>query len=146
MNFSSAWYKIANHLMKNFHTIFRLTVEILLYIFNQMVNKSSSKLNLVFGALSDPTRRTILEKLARQEATVTELAEPFKMSLPAISKHLRVLEEAGLLSRRRDGRVHHIHLNAVPLIEAVKWLDHYHHFWEMRLESLGRFLSTQKKI
>jgi DNA-binding transcriptional ArsR family regulator len=110
-----------------------------------MVNHLSSELDSAFGALSDPTRRAILERLAQAEATVTELAEPFKISLPAISKHLRVLEEAGLLKREKDGRVHRIKLNVGPLKDAVKWLERYRQFWEIRLDSLAQHLSNTKK-
>ena len=110
-----------------------------------MVKQLSSNLDSAFGALSDPTRRAILERLAQHEATVTELAEPFKMSLPAISKHLRVLQKAGLLLRQKDGRVHRIRLNVDPLKGAVKWLERYRQFWEIRLDSLAQHLSNAKK-
>jgi DNA-binding transcriptional ArsR family regulator len=104
-----------------------------------MVNYSL-KLDSVFAALSDPTRRAILSQLAEGESTVKQLAEPFEMSLPAISKHLKVLERAGLLAREIDGRVHHCHLEAEPLREAATWIAHYRRFWDGQLDSLARYL------
>ena len=94
------------------------------------------RLDAVFGALADPTRRAIVERLVEGEATVTELAEPFDISLPAISRHLRVLAEAGLIGRRKDGRLHHCHLVEDPLRDAIGWIVHYGAFWEERLDSL----------
>jgi DNA-binding transcriptional ArsR family regulator len=94
------------------------------------------RLDAVFGALADPTRRAIVERLVEGEATVTELAEPFDISLPAISRHLRVLAEAGLIGRRKDGRLHHCHLVEDPLRDAIAWIVHYGAFWEERLDSL----------
>jgi DNA-binding transcriptional ArsR family regulator len=88
-----------------------------------MVNYSTSSLDTTFAALSDPTRRAILARLAGGESTVTELAKPFKVSLPAISKHLRVLEKAGLLSRERDGRIHRCSLNAKRLDALAEYLE-----------------------
>ena len=105
-----------------------------------MVNYSSRQLDPVFAALADPTRRAILTRLRRGEATVTQVAEPFATSLPAISKHIRVLEEAGLLSRRKDGRIHHLRLVASPLKSAAQWLEQYQLFWESKLDSLDQFL------
>jgi DNA-binding transcriptional ArsR family regulator len=125
--------------------IFHLTMQKSYFIFNHMVKQLSSDLDSAFGALSDPTRRAILERLAKAEATVTELAEPFKISLPAISKHLRVLEQAGLLLREKDGRVHRIRLNVDPLKDAVKWLERYRQFWEIKLDSLAQHLSNKTK-
>lgn len=97
-------------------------------------------LNHLFSALSDPTRRAILARLARGEATVTELSVPFAMSLPAISKHLRVLERAGLLERRVEGRVHHCRLQPRPLKDASDWLAETRAYWEGQLERLADFL------
>jgi DNA-binding transcriptional ArsR family regulator len=105
-----------------------------------MVNYSAPSLDRTFSALSDPTRRAILGRLAQGEATVTELARPFDMSLPAVSKHLRVLENAGLLTRRKEGRIHHVGLAAAPLQGAADWLDFYRSFWEARFDSLADFL------
>ncbi len=98
-------------------------------------------LDSTFGALSDATRRGILARLARQgEASVSELAAPYKMSLPAVSKHLRVLENAGLVARQKDGRVHHCRLRAEPMKDAAAWIEHYRQFWEVQLDSLARYL------
>jgi DNA-binding transcriptional ArsR family regulator len=105
-----------------------------------MVNNSSQTLNKVFAALSDPTRRAILERLARSNASVSELATPFAMSLPAISKHLRVLEQAGLIARTRDGRIHRLRLMAQPMKDAAAWIAHYQRFWEGQLEALADYL------
>jgi DNA-binding transcriptional ArsR family regulator len=102
-----------------------------------MVKYSSQTLDKTFAALSDPTRRAILARLARGDASVTELAAPFAMSLPAISKHLRVLEQAGLVERTKDGRVHHLRLVAQPLHEAATWIAHYQQFWDQQLAALA---------
>jgi len=106
-----------------------------------MANYSAAALDRTFHALSDPTRRTMLERLAADPGTpVAELARPFRMSKPAISKHLRVLEEAGLLARRRQGRVHHLRLVPAPLETADDWLGRYRAFWEEKLDALERYL------
>jgi DNA-binding transcriptional ArsR family regulator len=105
-----------------------------------MVKYSSQTLDKTFAALSDPTRRAILARLARGDASVTELAAPFAMSLPAISKHLRVLEQAGLVERTRDGRVHRLRLVAQPLHEAAAWIAHYQQFWDQQLAALADYL------
>jgi DNA-binding transcriptional ArsR family regulator len=105
-----------------------------------MVKYTSHPLDRTFAALSDPTRRAMLARLAHGDATVTELAAPFAMSLPAISKHLRVLELAGLVERTKDGRVHRLRLVAQPLHEAAAWITHYQHFWEQQLEALVDYL------
>jgi DNA-binding transcriptional ArsR family regulator len=112
-----------------------------------MVNYSYNSLDKTFAALADPTRRAILARLARGEASVTELAEPFNISLPAISKHLRVLEKAGLLAREREGRIHRCRLVSGPMKNAVEWLAHYQHFWEGQFDSLADYLeeSTDKE-
>jgi DNA-binding transcriptional ArsR family regulator len=107
-----------------------------------MVNYSSAPLDATFGALADPTRRAILARLARGEATVTELAEPFRVSLPAISKHLRVLESAGLLQREIDGRVHRCRLAAEPMKNAAAWIEQYRAFWESQFDALEKYLET----
>ncbi len=101
-------------------------------------------LDRIFAALSDPTRRAILERLARGEATVTELAEPFEMSLPAVSKHLRVLESAGLIVRQREGREHHLRLAAASLKNAADWLADYRRFWEEQFDSLAGYLAEEE--
>ncbi len=100
------------------------------------------KLDDVFYALSDPTRREILGRLATGEATVKELASPFKMSLPAVSKHLKVLERAGLLIRQVEGRTHRISLQPEGLKSASEWVDHYRRFWEVQLDRLSAFLEV----
>ncbi len=107
-----------------------------------MVNDSSQQLTTVFFALADPTRRAILERLAQGEASGTELARPFSISVPAISKHLRVLEHADLILHRKDGRTHRFRLAARPMKEAATWLDHYRHFWEAQLDSLDTYLQV----
>ena len=101
-----------------------------------------STLDLVFGALADRTRRAILERLTQGSATVTELAEPFAMSLPAISKHLSTLEKAGLVTRAKEGRIHHLSLAPDRLQEVSAWLDHYRQFWDQNLDRLADFLGT----
>ncbi len=108
-----------------------------------MVNYSS--LDRTFAALADPTRRAILSRLALGEANVSELAEPFPISLPAISKHLRVLEEAGLLARRKEGRTHHCNLRPEPLGDAVEWIEEARRFWDDRLDALAEFLELPDK-
>ena len=98
------------------------------------------QLDLVFRALGDPTRRALLARLADKPAMVTELAQPFAMSLPAVSRHIRVLEKAGLVARTVDGRVHHCSLSATPLKDVEKWLSQYRRFWEGTLDSLARYV------
>ena len=114
-------------------------------IFNQMVKYSSTTLNRTFAALADPTRRRILAHLARGDKRVTHLARPHAMSLPAVSKHLRVLERAGLLRRRRYGRVHEMQLDVKPLQKAAQWVDEYRKFWEGSLDRLAAYLETTNK-
>ena len=107
-----------------------------------MVNYNAGLLDATFGALADPTRRAILARLARGQAMVTELAEPFAMSLPAISKHLRVLESAGLLRREIDGRVHRCRLAANPMKNAAAWIAQYRAFWESQFDALEKYLEA----
>ncbi len=105
-------------------------------------------LNATFAALADPTRRAILSRLAAGQLSVTELAEPFAMSQPAISKHLKVLERAGLVSRGRDAQRRPRQLEAKPLAEATEWLERYREFWEgnyQRLDALLEELKTRQK-
>ncbi len=99
------------------------------------------RFDLVFGALSDPTRRSIVRRLADGEATVLELAEPFPISLPAISRHLKVLEQAGLISRGRDGQRRPCRLRTEPLMEIAKWAEHTQAAWEQRLDRLDAHLA-----
>lgn len=109
-----------------------------------MVKYSSRTLNQTFAALADPTRRRILAHLTRGDRRVTDLARPHAMSLPAISKHLRVLEKAGLLRRRRYGRVHQMQLDAKPLKQAARWVEEYRKFWEGSLDRLAEYLEATK--
>jgi DNA-binding transcriptional ArsR family regulator len=102
-------------------------------------------LDSVFAALSDPTRRHILNLLARAELCVTELAKSFSVSLPAISKHLRVLEKAGLIRRERDGRVHRLRLEAKPMRDAAAWIERYRGFWEGQFDALADYLKKQER-
>jgi DNA-binding transcriptional ArsR family regulator len=106
---------------------------------------SDDQLDLVFRALGDRTRRTLLARLAEKPAMVTELAEPFAMSLPAVSRHIRVLERARLVVRHVDGRVHHCSLDLAPLKTVEGWLNHYRHYWEGQLEALARYVDAGDK-
>jgi DNA-binding transcriptional ArsR family regulator len=110
-----------------------------------MVELSASDLSLTFGALSDPSRRAILQALERGEQRVTEIAEPFAVSLNAISKHVKVLERAGLVQRRIQGRQHWLRLRPQPLRQAAHWLEHYRAFWDNRLEALEAFLVREQR-
>jgi len=98
------------------------------------------RLDRIFHALSDRTRRRILARLSREPAKITELAAPFDMSLPAVSRHVRVLEDAHLVHRSIDGRVHRCSLQAAPLRTAEAWLEHYRPFWEGTLDALADFV------
>jgi DNA-binding transcriptional ArsR family regulator len=109
-----------------------------------MVKYSPSTLNRTFAALADPTRRQILARLSHGNHRVTHLARHHAMSLPAVSKHLRVLEKAGLLRRRRYGRVHEIELEAKPLKQAAAWVEEYRKFWEGSLDRLAAYLEKTK--
>src|SRR5438046_921600 len=106
---------------------------------------AASTLDRTFAALADPTRRSILAHLARGDRCVTHLAKPHDMSLPAVSKHLRVLEKAGLLRRRRYGRVHEMQLQARPLKQAAQWVEEYRKFWEGSLDRLAAYLEKTSK-
>lgn len=106
---------------------------------------NSATLDLTFGALADATRRAILARLARGEATVGELAEPFDISRPAISKHLRVLERAGLVRRTPDGRMSRCELDASPMRDAAEWVERYRKFWEGQLDSLSRYFAEERE-
>ena len=97
-------------------------------------------LNATFAALADPTRRAILARLASGEASVTELAEPFEMSLPAVSKHLKVLERTGLIARGRDAQWRPCRLEAGPLRDVSDWVEHYRRFWEQSFDRLDVYL------
>lgn len=100
----------------------------------------TDQLSTTFAALADPTRRAILARLASGERSVTELAEPFDMSMPAVSKHLRVLERAGLIVRRREAQWRPCRIEASPLKDVAAWTEHYRHLWEGRLDRLDDYL------
>lgn len=110
-----------------------------------MVEYDQSQLDRTLAALADPTRRAILERLQEGDARVTEIAAPFEMSLNAVSKHLRVLEGAGLIRREVHGREHRIRFDGSPLMEAEAWIERQRRFWEERLEGLDRFFRRKQK-
>lgn len=110
-------------------------------MFNHMVEQRAALLDSIFSALSDPTRRAMLRQLAGGTRTVGELAEPFDMSFAAAAKHVKVLEEAGLLSRTIEGRSHRCRIEARPLAEADRWLAYYQRFWSLRLDDLESALA-----
>jgi DNA-binding transcriptional ArsR family regulator len=103
-------------------------------------------LDRVFWALSDETRRRVVERLLHGPATVSELAQPHGMSLPGFMKHLRVLEASGLMTRQKEGRVVRCELAPLPMQEAAMWLAHYQKFWNTRLDALGRYLYHQEEV
>lgn len=105
----------------------------------------TDRLSDVFGALADPTRRAIVARLAEGDATVSELAEPFQMSQPAISRHLKVLEKAGLISRSRQATFRISHLEAEPLREATEWLARYREYWEESYQRLDELLAALQR-
>ncbi len=105
----------------------------------------TDRLSVTFSALADPTRRAILARLVSGERSVTELAEPFDMSLPAVSKHLRVLERAGLIARGREAQWRPCRLEPRPLKEVAEWTERYRHLWEGRLDRLGAYLNQLKR-
>jgi DNA-binding transcriptional ArsR family regulator len=105
---------------------------------------SARRLDRTFGALADETRRAILGQLALGDATVGELARPFRISRPAISKHLRVLERAGLVQRAREGRISRCELDAGAMREAAEWVSRYRAFWEGRLDALSRYIERTR--
>jgi len=105
-----------------------------------------SQLDLTFAALADPTRRAILARLAEGEATVNELVTPFNMSQPAISKHLQVLENAGLVSRGKDAQRRPVRIEAAPMAEAVGWLENYRRFWEHSYQRLDTLLDELQRF
>ncbi len=107
-----------------------------------MVDQSVEDLDSVFYALADPTRRSIISALSRGEATVKEIAEPYPMSLPAVSKHLKVLERAGLIERQIEGRTHRIRIRPTGMRSAAEWMERYREFWEGQLDRLEAFLDS----
>ena len=111
-----------------------------------MTTAAPDALSTTFAALADPTRRAILARLAEGERSVTELAAPFDMSMPAVSKHLRVLESAGLITRRREAQWRHCQLQPAPLQEVAAWAEQYRRIWEERFDRLDAYLQeTQKR-
>jgi DNA-binding transcriptional ArsR family regulator len=111
-----------------------------------MVQYQDAVLDRVFSALSDPTRRLVLDSLGRGSLAVSELAEPHGMSLPGFMKHLRVLEEAGLIARTKEGRVVRCELSAAPMRQAATWMQRYERFWTEKLDSLARYLYQQEDL
>jgi DNA-binding transcriptional ArsR family regulator len=110
-----------------------------------MTTVADERLDAVFGALADPTRRALLVTLARSPASIGELAEPFDMSLPAVSKHIRVLERAGLVRRAVEGRVHHCSFDPRPLREADRWISSNEQFWGHQLDSLASYVERDDR-
>ncbi len=105
------------------------------------MNAMSDPLSTTFQALADPTRRAILARLALGEASVSDLAQPFEISLPAVSRHLKVLEQAGLVSRTREAQWRPCQLNAGPLKDAASWIEHYRRFWDGSFERMDAYLA-----
>ena len=114
-------------------------------ILNHMVKYSKPQLDATFAALSDATRRGILTRLAQGEASVSDLAAPFDISLPGVVKHLQVLERAKLITRRKQGRVNRCRLVAGPMKSAAEWIEHYRQFWERQFDALARFLEESQR-
>jgi DNA-binding transcriptional ArsR family regulator len=108
-----------------------------------MSRLGEEQLSGVFSALADPTRRAILGQLAQGQASVGDLARPFEISLPAISRHLKVLERAGLIERKTDAQWRRCSLNAAPLARAADWIESYRSFWEARFDALDEFIKTE---
>lgn len=109
------------------------------------MDAQTDRLSLTFGALADPTRRAILARLAKGQASVSAIATPFEMSLPAVSKHLKVLERAGLIERGRDAQYRPARLNAEPLREANAWVERYREYWEESFDRLDEILQRKKE-
>ena len=106
-----------------------------------MIRRDDDRLSQIFGALANSTRRAILARLAEGEATVNELAEPFDMSLPAISKHIKVLERAGLITQGQKAQYRPCTIDVTPLKEVTKWTEQYRHIWEASFERMDEFIS-----
>ena len=109
-------------------------------ILNHMVNLNADELGSTFSAISDPTRRSILSMLKGNDLTISQIAEPFEMSLPAVLKHLKVLEKAGLLTRFKVGRTNYCSLNIRPIYKAFEWFNDYKQFWESQLDALSDYV------
>lgn len=114
-------------------------------MFTLMGERSSERLDALFVAMADPTRRAILGRLMASDARVTELASAFPISLNSTSKHIRMLERAGLVQRRVVGRDHFLSLDAAPMAEAAEWMEHYRRFWDARLAALDAFVTRKRK-
>jgi DNA-binding transcriptional ArsR family regulator len=110
-----------------------------------MSTRTAERLDSAFAALADPTRRAIVSRLARGDATVNELAAPFDISLPAVSKHLKVLERSGLISRRKDAQFRPCHLEVRALDSAIDWMDHHRQIWDERFDKLDAHLRQVQK-
>lgn len=111
-----------------------------------MVKYDTQQIDRTFYALSDTTRREILFRLTKQDdLTIMEIAKPYEMSLPAVSKHIKILEECGMVNRKVDGRVHTISLNTKPMRDAYNWLEYYSRFWETKLGSLKQYLENKER-
>lgn len=128
------------------HSIIRLTVVRVVCIFNFMVEYEAPQLDAVFRALADPTRRAMLAALSSQPLPVGELAAPFDISLAAASKHIQVLERAGLIQRTITGRTHLCQLNAAPMHAGLEWIRHYERFWQQRVDVLEALLKAEDKV
>ncbi|WP_245156931.1 ArsR/SmtB family transcription factor [Lysobacter arenosi] len=115
-------------------------------ILNHMVEGNPQRLDAIFHALSDPTRRAMLRDLSGQQRSVGELAAPFDISLAAASKHIKVLERAGLVQREVQGRLHVCRLDARPLHAGVEWMRHYERFWNERLDALDALLKAEDRV
>jgi len=130
---------------ENKHLTKWLTLLLSMLLLNHMVKSQALQLDLVFHALSDATRRAILFDVSKKEKTVSQIAKPYKMSLAAVSKHLKVLELADLIERRKEGSFQMVSLNADALKTAEEWISYYQQFWGLRLNSLKDFLEKGNK-
>lgn len=110
-----------------------------------MINNREQQLNKIFSALSDPTRRAMLLRLAEEDMSVSDLSMPFKMTKSAITKHVKILESAGLLKRTIDGRVHYCRFEAKPLKQATQWMQFYELFWNNKFDALDTFLTESNR-
>jgi DNA-binding transcriptional ArsR family regulator len=126
------------------HLTDRLTLRFARRTFNHMVKSNAARLDSVFHALSDSTRRSILRDITAREKTVGEIAKPYRISLAAVSKHLKVLESAELIARERRGSFQIVRLNPAPLRPAEEWLAYYQKFWERQLDALQHFLEGEE--
>ena len=115
-------------------------------MFNLMVEHTAAQLDSTYSALADPSRRAMLFRLREGALRVTEIAEPFDMSLNTVSKHVKVLKRSGLVQRTVKGRDHWLSLNARPLVEAGEWIEAYREFWEQRIDALKDFLVAKKQM